>query len=447
MGVFYILNWCRRTLLSVGCSAVHWLQGCLFVLLQRLIFRDPRKRLDELHNRESCVVSGSVVWRWKSCLTKASSAEDFLVYSQRKLSSLAVLLKPDVSLYCVMPDCVLFVRTSPGVNCYRSETSPFFYMAQFFHAEEVYVTSHHWFHVLATEIADFCRVPVTWLSSTGRCGSTMLCQVMEGVPGVVCVAEPDAILNIAMLANAYRKTSDCCLSLLQSTLYTLVYHAKTHIGNSPSATEHVFIKTRSECSVLVEDMQDLRPEIRHVFMFRNLPSQLKSVKQLLSAVKMPWLTLVNSDTVASLTPFFRHRAFLNEFFGSEEEREALEDLVPDLTNVEIFASMACSQIRMVQRLQAEGFPIPVLRYEDVVADPVRVVGALFDFIHISRDHLDSALKSMSKRSQSSVPGFEDNTASSTCHLTVRERQGIDNILARMQLPKMDADIEFIETLG
>ncbi|XP_076443878.1 uncharacterized protein LOC143282186 [Babylonia areolata] len=421
MGVSYILNWCRRTLLSVGCSAVHWLQGCLFVLLQRLIFRDPRKRLDELHNRESCVVSGSVVWRWKSDLTEPTSAEDFLVYSQRKLSSLDVLLKPDVSLYCVMPDCVLFVRTSPGVNCYRSETSPFFYMAQFFHAEEVYVTSHHWFHVLAAEIAEDCRVPVTWLSSTGRCGSTMLCQVMEGVPGVVCVAEPDAILNIVMMANVYWKT------LLQSTIYTLVYHATAHRGCSLSATEHVFIKTRSICSMLIRDIHKVCPKIRHVFMFRRLPQQIRSFKQLLSRGKLSWLTLASSDIVAL--------------------EAALEDLVPDLTNVEIFASMTCSQIRMVQRLQAERFPIPVLRYEDVVADPIRVVGALFDFIHISRDHLDSALKSMGKRSQSSVPGFEDNTASSTCHLTARERQGINNILARMQLPKMDEDIEFIETLG
>ncbi|XP_076443879.1 uncharacterized protein LOC143282187 [Babylonia areolata] len=447
MGVFYILNWCRRTLLSVGCSAVHWLQGCLFVLLQRLIFRDPRKRLDELHNRESCVVSGSVVWRWKNNLIEMTTAEDFLVHSQQKLSSLDVLLKPDVSLYCVTPDCVLFVRTSPGVNCYRSETSPFFYMAQFFHAEEVYVTSHHWFHVLAAEIAEDCRVPVTWLSITGRCGSTMLCQVMEGVPGVVCVSEPDAILNIAMLANAYRKTSDCCLSLLQSTIYTLVYHATTAKGCSPSATEHVFIKTRSFCSVLVRDIHKVCPENRHVFMFRRLPQLLRSFKRLLSRGKLTWLTLVNSDTVASLTPFFRHLAFRYLFLGSEEEKAALEDLVPDLNIINIFASMTCSQIRMVQRLQAEGFPIPVLRYEDVVADPVRVVGALFDFIHISRDHLDSALKSMGKRSQSNVPGFEDNTASSTCHLTARDRQGINNILARMQLPKMDEDIEFIETLG
>ncbi|KAL8604409.1 hypothetical protein ACOMHN_042239 [Nucella lapillus] len=428
-------------------SVAGWLlQTCGLGMHRLMGYQDPRRLLKQSRTRDDCVVRCGIGKRWKSRPTKASSPDDFL-FSRCEPCSLDVLLQKDVSLYCITSDVAVFVRTPSNINCYSSETSPFFYMAQFMNAEEVYVVSRSWFSCLSLEIEeekDAVHTPVTWLSSTGRCGSTMLTQIMEGVPGTVCISEPDALLNIVTLI----KSDDLFRNerLLENAITVLLYHAAKHTNPPPA---HIFMKTRSECAGLVEDMPKIqRQDIRHVFMFRRLLPLFKSMKRVLSEVGIPWMALVNCPTVAFVTPYFRRRAFDQEFYGKEHERELLQDLVPFLSYLGILATTICSHLRSVRRLQrTSDIRIPALLYEDVVKRPLVTVGSLFDYLKLPQAHLDGALQSMLERSQRKVPALDGNGQSSKVKLTESEREELSDVLNIFWLPDLDTDIQFKEWIG
>ncbi|KAL8604406.1 hypothetical protein ACOMHN_042236 [Nucella lapillus] len=240
MGMSAFMNSCRRELLPLVKFYVWILVGFMFALLQMVMHLwNPTKMTRDLSSRNGCVITSRVLLRWKNDLTDESSPKDFLLWTHSQLSSLDVLLEKDVSLYCMTPEMAVFVRTSPHKNCYRSETSPFFYMAQMFHAEEVYITTHHWLDLLTSELAEECTVPVTWVSNVGRCGSTLLCQIMEGVPGTLCISEPEVTFNIQLMSHSHLITPDQRRSMLRSAIIILTYHAKTLGQVFQVYTEHI----------------------------------------------------------------------------------------------------------------------------------------------------------------------------------------------------------------
>ncbi|KAL8604408.1 hypothetical protein ACOMHN_042238 [Nucella lapillus] len=332
MGPSAFMGGCRRELLPLVRFFVWSLVGCMLALLQMVMHLwNPTKRTRDLSSRHGCVITSRVLLRWKNNLANESSPEDFLLWTHRQLSSLEILLEKDVSLYCMTPELAVFVRTSPHKNCYRSETSPFFYMAQMFHAEEVYITTHYWLDLLTSEIAKIA-------------------------------------------------------------------------------------------------------DNRHVPITRLVPC-LKSLIRLIAETRRPWVRVVNSDTVARITPWFRRYMFRCNFYASEDETASFTELIPTLSFVGMLAAMFCSQVKLVQSLQAEGHSIPALLYEDVVASPVATVGRLFDHLHLSRDHLDVALTAMSRRSQGSVPGFDSSNQVSSYIVSDQEWREVDSISVKYQLPK------------
>ncbi|KAL8604407.1 hypothetical protein ACOMHN_042237 [Nucella lapillus] len=182
-------------------------------------------------------------------------------------------------------------------------------------------------------------------------------------------------------------------------------------------------------------------------MYRRLCPFLKSLIRLNAIIRKPWVTIVNSDSGARIAPWFRRYMFHEVFKGSAEETTSFTELIPNLSFVGMLAAMFCSQVKLVQSLQAEGHSIPALLYEDVIASPVATVGSLFDHLHLSRDHLDVALTAMSRRSQSSVPRFDGSNEVSTYIISEREWQDVDIILVKYQLPKIEEDMEFIEKIS
>ena len=43
------------------------------------------------------------------------------------------------------------------------------------------------------------EVCVSYVANTGRCGSTLLSQALENVPGTLLYAEPDCLTNLAYM--------------------------------------------------------------------------------------------------------------------------------------------------------------------------------------------------------------------------------------------------------
>ena len=102
------------------------------------------------------------------------------------------------SLYSLSKHEAVFVETEENVNIYSSDESPFVCFAQLNRSKNVIKVPISYLHALADKIGD-PSVPVVWVSTTGRCGSTVLCQTFEKVPGTLYIAEPDAPSNIDIM--------------------------------------------------------------------------------------------------------------------------------------------------------------------------------------------------------------------------------------------------------
>ena len=132
---------------------------------------------------------GHVLWKRKLHEFAIHSERDFIcIYSSRV--SLEYIFKPNVSLYSVSRHEAVFVETEENIDIYSSDESPFFIFAQFNRCKNVIKMPIDCFHALADRVG-WPSLPVIFVSQTGRCGSTIMCQVLENVPGTLLIAEPD----------------------------------------------------------------------------------------------------------------------------------------------------------------------------------------------------------------------------------------------------------------
>ena len=115
------------------------------------------------------------------------------------------------------------------------------------------------FHGLAEKIDD-PSLPVIWVSNTGRCGSTMLCQVFESAPGTIDMSEPDVISNISLQTNDGQGESE----------RENVFRSAVRVLCKPQpGTERIVVKTRSVSTALMMDITKLLPYVQQIFMYRN----------------------------------------------------------------------------------------------------------------------------------------------------------------------------------
>ena len=155
------------------------------------------------------------------------------------------VLKPNISLYCVTKDEATFTETDKNINIYNSEESPFFYQAQFKRSINVIKMPIASFHTLAEKVGN-PGIPIMCLWNTARCGSTILCQVLESVPNTLVMSEPDAPWNVYYLKHPRSVSDKVYIDRLRSTFRLL---CKPQPG-----IERIFIKPRSPCSTVMLDI-------------------------------------------------------------------------------------------------------------------------------------------------------------------------------------------------
>ena len=110
----------------------------------------------------------------------------------------------NVTLQGVSETHVWFCVTKnvPDKNVYTTTTFPFAFMAQFFMANELIIISHETLHKLADEMNwSQNDNELILINNTGRCGSTLLCQMFGKLPNTNVMSEPWGLLYPHRLLN------------------------------------------------------------------------------------------------------------------------------------------------------------------------------------------------------------------------------------------------------
>ena len=156
---------------------------------------------------------------------------------------------------------------------------PFVFAAQYQHGTRAAVVG---FDDLIAGSALIAPPPqLSFLFSTGRCGSTLASRIFAELPGVWSLSEPDFLSNIAI----QHQLAD------RATLVSLVRAATLWMCRQPTGrtVDAVILKPRSEATLIAELCQEAFPQSRNVFMYRDLVGYANSLAKFEQRIMPPEL--------------------------------------------------------------------------------------------------------------------------------------------------------------
>ena len=168
-----------------------------FSLLQRFWWivtgvNSLRNRRDEAEAFSHSAHVLDIWWRFKlSLIVLPNSTLDFITVHNR-FDHPDIVLKDNVTIYAVSSSHAVFVETDVDVDAANSKFSSFMKVAQFLHAKRVIILPIRVFHQMADQLGD-PQGKLIFVGNTGRCGSTLLCQIYEQTGKCVAFSEPDVI--------------------------------------------------------------------------------------------------------------------------------------------------------------------------------------------------------------------------------------------------------------
>ena len=366
--LIYTVFYCFSSLIAVFNGAV-----------KRIIFRNSSTSV-------TCVQKERVLMRSKLSMMHPVSPNDFLcLYTSRMDPD--YVLRPNVSLYCVTKHEAIFIETERDCNIYSSDENPFLYVAQFCLAKYVIRMSIESFQGLAEKIGD-PSLPVIWVSNTGRCGSTMLCQVFESAPGTIVMSEPDVISNISLQTNDGLGVLEL-VNVLRSAIRVLC-------KPKPGA-ERFVVKTRSASTALMMDITKLFPYVKQIFMYRNCFETLLSFMAM--SASMPYTiilrTCIDNETISSVLTFFRRnlRSLLLPNVKNSED-------VPLNTNIlGLFTHVWSNYILLAREAMSQNSDILPVKYEDLNENQTEFCKMIFKKLNIDPTNINESLPIFTKDSQ------------------------------------------------
>jgi len=199
-----------------------------------------------------------------------SSATDFELGASEPYDSAGILSDPHISLYALdfERSVACFVELPANVVL---ETEPFVYLAQFAVATHLITISLDEFNELAAAIS-FDDSHLILVHSVGRCGSTLVSRVLESVPSVRSLSEPDAFTNLV----AWRGLQSSGDSEIQRLLASCTLFCCKHLSGSTSPAS-VAIKFRSQCIEIDDLLAAAFPAAKRLYLTRDPIPRLASM--------------------------------------------------------------------------------------------------------------------------------------------------------------------------
>ena len=392
-------------------------------ILRRTIFKGHQEM-------EACLF-GRILWKRKFHEFEIHSERDFICIYSSSVSP-EYIFKPNVSLYSLSKHEAVFVETEEDIDIYSSDESPFFIFAQFNRCKSVIKIPISCFHALADKVGG-PSLPVIWVSQTGRCGSTILCQVLEHIPGTLVIAEPDPPAIIESMHRVQVISEEERDKLLISTIKLL---CKPRAG-----TKRICIKTRGYCVSLVEPISKLFPEFRQILMYRNCKETVASYiaflnyNPLIQVSKM----LMDSDWLTFARRSIKKSAEI-DFIRKTKESEAIAADTNVTSAVGLFTYMWANYMFVLRDAMRHDETIFAVKYEDFLADRVEAFRDVFEKLGLDLNNLNTALTVFEKDSQRGTVVSRSRVGHSSYYvISDKEKIEADVILSCYKLPRMGDD--------
>lgn len=314
-------------------------------------------------------------------ISMASLALDFELSASGHTASEEALARPNVSLYAfdLENNRAIFTETPNPFDLVDNKYA-FLYQRQRSCAQAVYLVDFEQFHKMSREISLEQR-SVICIFSTGRCGSTLLDQVLSRSSQVVSLSEPDVYSQLvgARLSSPVRQ------EILRSSTKFL-WRTFSHLTDKP----RVAIKFRSEVCSIWSDVDSALGCVPSIFMYRRAAKVLESWDRVFrnnQHGRRQWLLRI---PLVSRVSRIGLRILLHRDQKHIDARAA--KYLVDISGTDVVIRCGwCGHclLEWLDKVDAylsarARFPysIAALRYEDLIGNDVATVKALFGYLGI-----------------------------------------------------------------
>jgi len=340
------------------------------------------------------------------------------------------VLADDVVLMCVTRKCAVFLQMPKSIWHYTADKAPFCWITLFQESIKTITMPLSSLHRLADKLGDI-KTPAMLISNEGRCGSTLLCNLMHySNRKVLALSEPDPFQCVQDMM-IYRKE--------MGKEYDRLVRSVAILSFKPvKGAEAIVIKVRLTAMQIMNYIATTSPEIKHVYIRRkNLLKTVQSWERAFGGVGqakvlrflarynllqfcMTYVFHVTEEGLKSYNTAFKYLNMKNAF-------EAL--IVPWSNNV--LAYTKCSK----------NFDVFLVIYEELMAKPEEMLRKLFKLLkNVEPETIDIALKEGLKGdSQKNTPLAMtelNNKVASEYTKDVKKR--VDAYLDAIGLPHLDA---------
>jgi hypothetical protein len=295
---------------------------------------------------------------------------------------------PRYSLYCFDPanQAVLFVESGDPA---ATDRAAFYYQGQVENAVGLVSMSLDEFH----RAGDFVTLPdekLIFIHSVGRCGSTLISKVLQAVPTVHSLSEPDDLSQLVFFRTGGIFGDEWMRRFIESSVN---WRCKPRIGDP---AQFVALKPRSEIMVLADLMGELFPAARHFFLYRNAIAWMRTIYRCFTRdIYDEEANLVMESGWAKTLPLVRDLRREGSPMNPIQIR-----ILGWATCMEAYLGLASSDV-----------PSCACRFEDLLADPVGMLRQFFEFcgigdvdwgaIHsvLDRDALEGTIYDREERSK------------------------------------------------
>jgi hypothetical protein len=352
------------------------------------------------------------------------SANDFTVIKTDSIDAALVMTFPNVTLYCLdeVNHSFLFVETPADIDLTQH---PFFFQAQFEHAHRLIAVPYETMHQMAAA-APIQGDQLVLLYSVGRCGSTLMSEVFNQLEGVVSLSEPDVFTDILKMREENGRFTPHLKQLLHTSLFALM---KPLFAYQPT---HWAIKFRSYCVELADLIDEVVPDAKALFMYRNAEDWAQSTARAFqklesekgsvgTAVERQWarravrmqemITAVWPNQPPQLINKLFHRIDTKAGVLSQHSLALRKRLFPilveyenqllrgELSRMEYITLEWVSAMHKYQQMHEQRMPMLAFRYEDLIEQPKFIVANILDYCGIPAADLDELMQVFDKDSQ------------------------------------------------
>lgn len=336
-----------------------------------------------------------------------------------------------VTPYCIdLPRReVLFVEAREGVDLVTCK--PFFYEGQRCTAGKVIRVSFDELHQVVRQRGDRFVKPI-FLYSTGRCGSTLLCNLMGDCSDVVAISEPDYFTQLPFLIQQQGgEVAEDLTRVTRNLSVLLLAHVRVRYPKG-----EVVFKLRSQCNEAAELIQCAFPDARNIFLYRNVVDTVNSFCSVLRSHPMIRLAsvlnpsrfpLLNRIPVGVLNLLPVVRSFIRVVAPLSQQYKFATVGIGTGAGVFILAWLSgLDKVLQIHRNNRDFFKV-VLRYEELREQPLEVVSILLGRLGLPAAN-EEAKRSMAKTLRKDSQKGSELASSGEFVLSVQDEQLIERAM-------------------